>query len=211
MQFVLTHMWQIFHIWQNRIQRDSNTELHVVFNYITTGLTCQVIVLHSHHLKFLYTYYKLALKTCTSLNYVHNAHCTFLKIQTVSIQETAISKVQSSQQHSAWRAVRVFWMLFSIQQARHLHNHFKGLFSTPPPPRKHSFNLRSGNVKDASERVSLLIISGLAINPCFIVYMHKIIPRTSWLTARSSAELTSCLKILVFSIVTGFYKAILDY
>lgn len=133
MQFVLTHMWQFFHIWQNRIQRDSNTKLHVVFNYITTGLTCQVIVLHSHHLKFLYTYYKLALKTCMSLNYVHNAHCTFLKIQTVSIQETAISKVQSSQQHSAWRAVRVFWMLFSIQQARHLHNHFKGLFSTPLP------------------------------------------------------------------------------
>lgn len=54
MQFVLTHMWQVFHIWQNQIQRDSNTNLHIVFNYIITGLTHQVTVLHIHHLKFLH-------------------------------------------------------------------------------------------------------------------------------------------------------------
>lgn len=202
MQFVLTHMWQMFHIWQNQIQRDSNTKSRIVLNYIITGLTHQVIVLHIHHLTFLYTYYKLALKTCMWLNYVHNAHCNFLKIQTVSIQENAISKVQSSQQYSAWRALRVFWMLFSIQQARHLHNHFKGRFSIPP--HQTQFQLKKVMMSKTHQKEwSLLIISGLTINPCFIVYMRKIIQRTSWLTARSCAELTSYLKILVSSIVAG--------
>lgn len=44
---------------------------------------------------------------CTSLNYVHNAHCNFLKIQTVSMQETTIWMVQSSY-FSVQRAVS-FW------------------------------------------------------------------------------------------------------
>lgn len=94
-------------IWQNWIEKDSKTKLQVVFNYIVTGLTHQVIVLHVYHLKFLYAYYKLVLKMCTSLNYVHNAHCNFLKIQTVSMQETTIWMVQSSY-FSVQRAVS-FW------------------------------------------------------------------------------------------------------
>lgn len=61
-------------------------------NYTVTGLTGQVIVLHIYHLKYLHTYYKLALKMCMSLNYVHNTHCKFLKIQVASMQETATRK-----------------------------------------------------------------------------------------------------------------------
>lgn len=152
MQFVLTHMWQMFHIWQNQIQRDSNTKSHIVLNYIITGLTHQVIVLHIPHLTFLYTYYKLALKTCMWLNYVHNAHCTFLKIQTVSIQENAISKVQSSQQYSAWRAFEGFLDAFLNTTSKTSAQSLQRPFFHSPPSNTVSIK-KSDDVKDASERV----------------------------------------------------------
>lgn len=92
----------------------SKTKLQLVFLTTQSELIGQVIVLHIDHLKFLHTYSKLAFKTCMSLNYVHNTHCKFVRIQVVSLQDTAIWKVQCSQYCSVW--VRVFLWFSSYNE-----------------------------------------------------------------------------------------------
>lgn len=94
----------------------SKTKLQLVFLTTQSGLISQVIVLHIDHLKFLHTYSKLAFKTCISLNYVHNTHCKCVRIQVVSLQDTAIWKVQCSQYCSAWGTVRVFLWFSSYNE-----------------------------------------------------------------------------------------------
>lgn len=97
---------------QNWIER---AKLNYTYsNYTVTGLLGQVIVLHIYHLKFLHTYYKWSLKICMSLNYIHNTHCKFLKIQILSMQDTAVWEVQCSQYYSVWGVVRVFLVVFFI-------------------------------------------------------------------------------------------------
>lgn len=99
-----------------KVNRKSKTKLQLVFLTTQSRPIDQVIVLHIYHLKFLHTYYKLAFKMCTSLNYVHNTHCKFVRTQVVSLQDTAIWKVQCSQYCSVWGVLSDFLWFSSYNE-----------------------------------------------------------------------------------------------